>query len=180
MASIWLVFSEGTEEVFLFMAFNLFQKKKCKLYAPVKGQLLELKAVSDDVFASGMLGKGAAFNYAGNTVYSPCNGTIMLVASTKHAVGIRCANGAEVLIHIGMDTVNLNGKGFKTFVKDGQKVSHGDPLIEIDRPFIEKEGMSLITPVIVTNSNEYDISVSSPSEVDLEDIVIECEKIGKS
>lgn len=113
--------------------FKLFKKTDdiCKLFAPVNGKTIALENVPDKVFASKMMGDGIGFEYEGNTIYAPCDGKITLVANTLHAVGITSENGAEILIHIGLDTVSLNGKGFKKLINQGDKVKKGTPLIEI-------------------------------------------------
>ena len=97
---------------------KLFSKtKKIELFAPVDGECIPLEQINDKVFSSKLMGDGVAFKFNGNTVYSPIEGKITMVFPTKHAYGIRTKNGAEILIHIGMDTANLNGLGFTSLVK---------------------------------------------------------------
>ena len=122
---------------------KLFSKtKKIELFAPVDGECIPLEQINDKVFSSKLMGDGVAFKFNGNTVYSPIEGKITMVFPTKHAYGIRTKNGAEILIHIGMDTANLNGLGFTSLVK------------EVDRSIFEKNNISLITPLVITNSQE--------------------------
>ncbi|MDD6384344.1 MAG: beta-glucoside-specific PTS transporter subunit IIABC [Streptococcus hyointestinalis] len=124
--------------------------------SPMIGEVVALDNVPDEVFASGAMGKGLAINPSDGTVVAPSNGEITLVFPTGHAVGMRTENGAEILIHVGMDTVSLAGKGFKSFVEVGQKVTAGDKLLEFDLATIRDAGLPVITPVIVTNSAGYD------------------------
>ncbi len=123
--------------------------------SPMKGEILPLNEVKDETFASEMMGKGVAIKPVDGKVVSPINGTVETIFKTKHAIGLKSEDGTEILIHIGMDTVQLEGKHFKAYVKDGDKVKIGDTLIEFDKEAIKKEGYELITPVIVTNTNDY-------------------------
>lgn len=125
------------------------------LNAPVSGTIVPLEKVEDAAFAQGALGKGVAINPTEGKVVAPCDGTIMTLFPTKHAIGIVSDTGCEVLIHIGMDTVNLNGKGFEAHVNQGDKVKKGDVLVTFDLEEIKKEGYSLVTPMIITNTNDY-------------------------
>ncbi len=159
--------------------FKLFKKTDdiCKLFAPVNGKTIALENVPDKVFASKMMGDGIGFEYEGNTIYAPCDGKITLVANTLHAVGITSENGAEILIHIGLDTVSLNGKGFKKLINQGDKVKKGTPLIEIDRQFMKEQDINLITPMVVTNAANYEINViDEGKDVTTEEKVISCKK----
>lgn len=159
--------------------FKLFKKTDdiCKLFAPVNGKTIALENVPDKVFASKMMGDGIGFEYEGNTIYAPCDGKITLVANTLHAVGITSENGAEILIHIGLDTVSLNGKGFKKLINQGDKVKKGTPLIEIDRQFMKEQDINLITPMVVTNAANYEINViDEGKDVTIEEEVISCKK----
>lgn len=159
--------------------FKLFKKTDdiCKLFAPVNGKTIALENVPDKVFASKMMGDGIGFEYEGNTIYAPCDGKITLVANTLHAVGITSENGAEILIHIGLDTVSLNGKGFKKLINQGDKVKKGTPLIEIDRQFMKEQDINLITPMVVTNVANYEINViDEGKDVTTEEEVISCRK----
>ena len=126
------------------------------LYSPIKGKISPLKEVNDPVFAQEMMGKGIAILPEEGRVVAPCNGEIITVFKTLHAIGIKSDNGSEIIIHIGIDTVNLNGKHFVAHVKDGQRVNKGDLLIEFDSEKIKEAGFDIITPVVVTNSNVYE------------------------
>lgn len=109
----------------------------------------------DEVFSKGYIGKGIAIEPTKGEVISPVNGTITTFFPTGHAIGITSDSGVEILIHVGMDTVNLEGKHFKPLVKKGDKVTVGQKLLNFDLEEIKKEGYSVITPVVVTNSAQY-------------------------
>lgn len=129
--------------------------KEIYLKAPIVGQVVPLSQVDDETFSSEMLGKGIAIIPSEGKVVSPVDGEISIIFPSKHAIAIKSNEGAEVLIHVGLETVNLNGKYFKTFVKTGDKVKVGDKLMEFDIEGIKLEGYNLITPVVVTNSSLY-------------------------
>ncbi|WP_294891583.1 beta-glucoside-specific PTS transporter subunit IIABC [uncultured Lactobacillus sp.] len=120
------------------------------IFAPMEGDLVSLKEVPDTTFSSGAMGDGFAIIPKNGVVKAPFDGTIAVIAQTGHAVGIRGKNGIEVLIHVGIDTVELNGKFFQTYVTQGQKVSKGQKLISFDLKEVEKQ-YNIISPVIVTS-----------------------------
>ncbi len=122
------------------------------IYAPIKGEVVALSDVKDEVFSSGAMGKGVAINPSEGKIYSPCDGTISVFFPTGHAIGLQATNGAEVLIHVGMDTVNLNGKGFTPKAKAGDTVKKGQLLLEVDLDEIKNANLSAITPIIITNT----------------------------
>jgi PTS system glucose-specific IIA component len=132
--------------------FQLFQRKKEKLYifAPIKGKVMDISVVPDTVFSSKMLGDGVCIEPEGNVITAPGDGKIILVAKTLHAVAIE-VQGVEILIHIGLDTVMLEGQGFTSHVSAGDVVKKGDALITFDKEYISKQGKPLITPVVITN-----------------------------
>ena len=125
---------------------------------PISGKVIALSDINDPVFSSGAMGKGIAIEPSDNKVYSPFDGIIEFIADSKHAIGLRSENGVELLIHVGMDTVQMKGRGFDLKTEANKKVKMGDLLLEFDRNTIEKEGYSLITPVVITNSDEYEES----------------------
>lgn len=127
-----------------------------EIKSPISGKVIELEKVNDPVFSSGAMGKGVAIEPVDNKVYAPFNGTIEFIADTKHAIGLLSEDGVEVLIHVGMDTVKMNGRGFNVKAAVNSKVKAGDLLLEFDRNIIEKEGYSLITPVVITNADNYE------------------------
>lgn len=123
--------------------------------SPLVGGILPLSAVADEVFASGALGKGVAIQPSEGKVLAPANGTVSVLFKTGHAVGITTDTGVELLIHIGLDTVNLDGRGYTIHVEEGQKVSAGDLLVEFEIGTINEAGYDTITPVIVTNTDNF-------------------------
>ena len=124
--------------------------------APLKGEVVALENVNDPVFSSGAMGKGIAIDPTDGVVVAPTKATVNLVFPTGHAIGLTTENGAELLIHIGMDTVSLAGKGFKTYVEAGDVVEAGQKLIEFDLATIRDAKLPVITPVIVTNTADFD------------------------
>lgn len=126
-----------------------------EIASPVKGKVLKLEAIKDDAFASGVLGKGAAIIPEEGKVYAPADGVVSTLFPTLHAMGIQTDEGVEILIHVGLDTVQLDGEGFKAFVKQGDHVKKGQLLVTFDQKFIEGQGYCMETPVIVTNSDDY-------------------------
>jgi PTS system beta-glucosides-specific IIC component len=123
--------------------------------SPFSGKVIPLSNVPDEVFSSGAMGKGLAIDPSDNKLYAPFEGTVVMVAPTKHAIGLRSEYGVELLVHIGLDTVTLDGKPFTLHVEDGTKFKKGDLLIQFDKEFIEAQGLRTITPVIITNSSAY-------------------------
>ncbi|WP_286153580.1 beta-glucoside-specific PTS transporter subunit IIABC [Sporofaciens musculi] len=134
-----------------------------KISSPIQGEVVGLDQVEDDVFASESMGKGAAIIPSDNKVYAPFDGTVMFVFPTGHAVGLKSEDGAELLIHIGVDSVNLEGV-FKTYVEKDRKIKKGDLLAEFDLERLKKESKQAIIPVIVTNTADYlDVVVNKES-----------------
>ena len=123
--------------------------------APVDGQVKDLGDVNDQVFSTQLMGDGAAIVPSDGTVYSPVDGQVTVAYETKHAYGLKSKDGAEVLIHIGIDTVNLKGEGFESFVKQGQTVKAGDKLGTVDLAKVKAEGYDTTVMVVVTNTNNY-------------------------
>ncbi|NEW66479.1 PTS glucose transporter subunit IIA [Carnobacteriaceae bacterium zg-84] len=122
-----------------------------RIVSPVKGKVIPLSDVSDATFASGMLGQGVAIIPEESTILSPVNGEIVAIFDTKHAIGLKTVDGIELLIHIGLDTVNLKGEGFKLLAKVGQTVAVGTPLVEVDFDKVDAAGYERVTPILVTN-----------------------------
>ncbi|HGM3506854.1 TPA: glucose PTS transporter subunit IIA [Clostridioides difficile] len=137
--------------------------KREVIYSPIKGEVKALEQVQDSAFSTGVLGKGVAIVPKEGKVVAPFDGTIMTLFPTKHAIGIISDNGCELLIHIGLNTVQLEGKFFESFVKQGDKIQKGQTLITFDIENILKEGYCLETPVVVTNYSDYvDIIEKTP------------------
>lgn len=131
-------------------------KKSVEIAAPISGDVMELTQVPDKVFAEKLVGDGAAIDSTGDVIKAPVDGTLSLIFKTNHAFAITTKQGLELLIHIGLDTVELNGEGFERIAEEGSDVKAGDPIIKINRDFITDKGISLITPVLVTNMDMVD------------------------
>lgn len=128
------------------------------LNSPMTGTILPLKEVKDESFSGGLLGDGIAFIPSSGTVISPCDAQVATTVDTHHAVGLICDNGAELLIHVGLDTVKLNGQFFSTEVKQGDIVKAGTPLISFDKEKILASGYDLTTPFLIVNSDDYTVN----------------------
>ncbi|MBY0752959.1 beta-glucoside-specific PTS transporter subunit IIABC [Streptococcus sp. 2018037] len=141
--------------------------------SPLIGKVVKLENVPDAVFASGAMGKGIAIDPLDGILVSPAKAEVTLVFPTKHAIGLRTENGAELLIHIGMDTVSLAGKGFESFVQVGDVVEAGQKLLEFDLNQIKAADLPVITPIIVTNTADYeDILVTQESQINSGDYLL--------
>ena len=125
------------------------------IFSPATGRVIELSQVKDPVFSSGMLGEGLAVEPEDDVAYSPVSGTVEAVVSSKHAVSIKADSGAEVLLHVGVDTVNLRGRGFHLYAGKGERVCAGEPLISFDDGLIRKSGLDDTVIVTVTNPEEF-------------------------
>lgn len=129
--------------------------KGTKLVSPLDGTVMPLAEVKDEVFSSGAMGQGVAVEPTNGLLRAPADGKMVMTFATGHAVGMKSNDGAEILIHIGMDTVNLQGKGFETLVQKGQEVKAGDPLVKFDIDAIKEAGYTVTTSIVITNSKEY-------------------------
>ncbi len=137
--------------------FNIFKKqtKVNELIAFVDGEAIALDAVKDEVFSKKMLGDGMAIVPTSGTVVSPVTGKLTMVFPTKHAFGLELDNGMEVLIHIGLDTVNLEGVGFEALKNQGTNVKQGEAIIKFDLESLKSQGYDCTTMMIITNANEH-------------------------
>ena len=131
------------------------QNKKIQMVAPLEGKVLPLSAVEDGVFSAEMLGKGIAIDPTVGKVVAPFDGEVIMIYNTKHAIALTSKEGVEVLIHVGIDTVQLNGKYYDIKAQVGQKVKAGDLLAEFDLKGIQSEGYRTITPIVITNTDAY-------------------------
>lgn len=126
------------------------------VYAPIAGEVVAMADIPDETFASGVLGQGVGINASDNTVYAPYSGVISSVADSRHAVGITSADGMEILIHVGVDTVDMNGKGFTVNVKEGETVTTGQKLLTFDSKAIRAAGHPDIVVVLLTNAEDFE------------------------
>ncbi len=130
--------------------FGFFKKKELKLYAPITGKVIHITEVPDMAFAEKMIGDGVAIEPTNGMVFAPCDGRVVQIFPTNHAVGIETKDGIDILIHLGIDTVELHGEGFKRLIEEGQIVTAGTPLIKMDLDKIKKQGKDTISPIIIT------------------------------
>ena len=122
-----------------------------QLVAPISGQTIELENVPDPVFSEKLTGDGLAIIADGDTVLAPCDGEITLFFDTKHAFAITTPDGIQVLVHVGLDTIIMNGDGLTALKETGEKVTAGTPILKLDRPLLEKHNINMICPVLIVN-----------------------------
>ncbi|WP_195258863.1 beta-glucoside-specific PTS transporter subunit IIABC [Bacillus paralicheniformis] len=146
--------------------------------SPVIGQMISLSDVEDDIFSSKVMGEGIAIIPSKGELYAPVDGEISLLFETNHALGMKTANGVEVLFHIGIDTVQLEGKFFKPLVQAGDKVKAGDLLIQFDLEKIKEAGYDPVTLAVITNTDQYDIKVTQLKEVNRQDTLMVVTQLG--
>ncbi len=150
--------------------FSLFGKKdKAEdggIVAIANARMFPIEEVKDEVFSSKMMGDGVAFELKEDTVCAPAGGELTAMFPTGHAFGIRCKDGVEILVHIGINTVELNGKGFTTLAEQGAKVKAGDPIVKVDRALVQAEGYDVTTMLIITDPKGKDIHFSAYGDVE--------------
>jgi len=134
---------------------NKVEKDKEEILSPIKGEALELSQVPDPTFAQKIMGDGIALKPETGEIVAPVSGKIVNLLDTKHAVGLETKSGVEVLIHVGVDTVQMGGEGFEAFVERGDNVETGDKLLEVDLDLVEEEAKSIITPMVITNTDDF-------------------------
>lgn len=143
------------------------------IHAPIKGRVIPLSEVPDEAFAAGILGRGAALIPDEGKVYAPASGQIVSFFPTGHAIGMVTDEGVEILIHVGMDTVQLDGKGFTPRALQGDHVEKGQLLLEFNMEQIKEAGFSLVTPVIITNTANYkEIKMTEHKEAEPGEILL--------
>lgn len=148
-----------------------------QICAPVAGKLVPISEVSDPTFSDGILGQGAAVIPDDNRFLSPADGTVTTIFPTGHAAAVTTDDGAEVLIHIGLDTVKLNGEHFTIHAEEGQKVSKGDLLLEADLAQIKAAGYEIITPIVICNTDEFaEVAMAQAGDVEAGDTVLTLKK----
>lgn len=160
--------------------FQFLKKKKCvEVYAVVSGTVKNLSEVEDPVFSQGLAGRGLAIVPQEGSFYAPCDGTLTAVFPTGHAFGLTDEQGLEYLIHIGIDTVTLEGKGFSCCVTQGQKVKRGDLLVTVDLEVIKEKGLKTDTMVLISTPEEQCECKNMKQQgevVDINSVVFSCEK----
>ncbi|WP_254901758.1 PTS sugar transporter subunit IIA [Thalassobacillus devorans] len=146
---------------------KLFGKndKETILTAPVTGKVVDLTEVPDPTFSQKMMGEGLAIEPSEGKAVAPFDGEVVQLFPTKHAIGLKNKAGVEVLVHIGLETVGMNGEGFEASVKQGDKVKTGQTLVTFDLSKIEEQASSTVTPVIITNSNEFTLEFYNQGDV---------------
>lgn len=130
------------------------------LRAPLSGWSAPPEEIPDEVFARRMLGDGVAIDPVGNVLHAPCDGEVISIAASRHAIALRHASGAEILMHVGIDTVGLAGEGFELLVRKGERVHTGDPLLKFDLDLLARKAASLVTPIVITNGEQFRVSVA--------------------
>lgn len=132
--------------------FNFFNPRKdLILVAPLKGRIIDIADVPDEVFSQGMVGDGVAIEVMDDVVTAPCDGEVLFIPKSLHAIALQAPGGIEIMIHVGLDTVELEGKGFTALVKISDKVKTGDPLLRFEPSYIQSQGKSLLSPIVLTN-----------------------------
>nr|WP_170243649.1 PTS glucose transporter subunit IIA [Halolactibacillus alkaliphilus] len=139
----------------------------------MKGQFVKLEDIDDQAFNSGALGLGIAIEPTEGLVVAPVSGSVTSLFPTHHAIGITSDEGAEILIHVGMDTVRLEGKHFTTHIKQGDRIERGQKLLSFDIEKIKAAGYPLTTPVVVTNASNYHVEITAPATVSTDDLILE-------
>ncbi|MCE5545603.1 PTS glucose transporter subunit IICBA [Staphylococcus pseudintermedius] len=147
-------------------AVHIDGSRSVTIVAPCDGEVIPLSEVSDQVFSGGMMGDGVGFIPRQSEIVAPFHGKVKALFPTKHAIGIESTDGVELLIHIGIDTVKLNGEGFESFVKVGDEVAEGQLLMKVDLEYLQQHAPSIVTPMIVTNLGERQIEVEDVKEVE--------------
>ncbi|MCM3544405.1 beta-glucoside-specific PTS transporter subunit IIABC [Priestia megaterium] len=143
---------------------NQIEVGSLQVMSPIEGEVVPLSEVNDDVFSSGLLGKGVAIVPNKGEVFAPFSGEIVTLLESKHAIGLKGDNGVELLIHVGIDTVTLKGQHFESYVSQGDRVEAGDKMLEFDMEAIKAKGFELVTPVIVTNDKQFsEVELAEPA-----------------
>ena len=137
--------------------FGLFKKKPLEVVSPMDGELVALESINDDVFSKKLVGDGVAIIPSSGTIIAPINGVVTRIFPTKHAFMISGINGIEVMVHVGLDTVELNGEGFTCLVKEGDSVNQASAILDVDFEFIKSKGKDIVTPIIITSDKNIEI-----------------------
>lgn len=146
-----------------------------EVLSPIIGEVIPLSEVPDPVFSQKMMGDGIAIIPKDGRVVSPVNGHIIQVFPTKHAIGIKSNNGLEILIHIGLETVELGGEGFEVLVSNNQPVKVGEPLVDVNLEFLKSKNKEIITPIIITNMEKVlTVEYCKEQEITWGEVILTC------
>ncbi len=146
---------------------------KEKIYSPMKGIVKPIEEAPDKVFSEKMMGDGCCIEPEDGLVVAPIDGVVNTIFPTKHMIGITSKKGLEIIIHVGMDTVSLQGEGFTVLVNEGDKIKVGDELLRVDIEKVKDKVPSLVTPIVITNLGKKGINLLKQGKVDKGDIIIE-------
>ena len=153
--------------------FGFMKRKVREIYAPADGQIVAIESVEDEVFSQKMVGDGVALIPMSNTFVAPIDGVVSKIFSTNHAYSIKSDKDLEVMVHIGLESVNLGGKGFTRLVKEGEKVKAGDAIIEADLTYIRKHAKDVITPIVISDESDVKQIERYMCSVKCQDIIME-------
>ncbi len=153
--------------------FGFLKRKVRDIYAPVDGQIVALESVDDEVFSQKMVGDGVAVMPISNTFTAPIDGVVSKIFSTNHAYSIKNDKDLEVMVHIGLETVALEGRGFTRIASEGDRVKVGDVIIEVDLAYIKKHAKDIITPIIISDESEYKEILKEYNVVKMSDKIME-------
>ena len=157
--------------------FDFFKKKKeveefFEIYSPLNGKIIPIEEIPDAAFAEKIVGDGVGIIPTGDTIYAPCDANDISIFDTNHAISFETSNGLELIVHFGIDTVKLDGKGFTRIAQDGQSVKKGDPLVKFDLDFIKANAKSERTPVIISNMDIVAELVKTSGQVSVGDVLL--------
>src|SRR5438094_452990 len=146
--------------------------------APLAGWVTPLSEVPDPVFSERMLGDGVAIDPTGDTLFAPCDGDILTLNDARHALTFRCNNGAEIILHLGIDTVALGGEGIEALVQQGDRVRIGDPLLKFDLDLLVQRAPAVVTPIIVCDGGRFSVEVLAQGMVSPGDSLLRVQPTG--
>lgn len=157
--------------------FDFFKKKKdveeyFEIYSPLNGTIIPIEEIPDEAFAEKIIGDGVGLIPTGDTIYAPCDADDISIFDTNHAISFETSNGLELIVHFGIDTVKLDGKGFERLVEDGQSVKKGDALVKFDLEYIKAHAKSHKTPVIISNMDVVAELVKSTGQISAGDVLL--------
>lgn len=151
---------------------GLFRKKELEILAPLSGEAIVLKDVNDPVFSQGMMGEGAAIVPTNGDLFAPVDGEVVMIAPTKHALGLKTKEGVEIMLHFGIDSFKTDGNGFEYYVKIGDKISAGDKIGSLDLEFFKKEKIDMTTVVVLLNKEKITKNVEHKFDITKGEILL--------